>query len=106
MMKANTIAIGACALLLIAGCKNESTQTSTTATPTSTVSTTTSTASVSMSPEQLGEIGAAIKRHPDDAKKILSDHGLDEASFEKAIRSVSSDPAASRRYAAAYKKRT
>ena len=36
----------------------------------------------------------------------LSDHGLTEEQFEKAIRQVSSDPAASKRYAAAYKRNT
>src|SRR5690349_7933987 len=55
-------------------------------------------------PEQLGEIGALIKKHPKDATKILSEHGLTEASFEKEIRQVASDPAASRRYRDAYKK--
>ena len=102
----STVMAGCIALTMLAACKNETKTTSTTATPTTTVSTTTSTSSVSMTPEQLGELGAEIKRHPSDAKKILSDHGLDEASFEKAIRSVSSDPDASRRYAAAYKKRS
>ena len=36
--------------------------------------------------------------------KILSDHGLTQASFEKEIRKVASDPASSRRYRDAYKK--
>lgn len=103
-MKTTAIVIGAFALTMLAGCKDQTTATSTTATPTSTVSTSTSTSSTSVSPEDLGKIGAEIKRHPKDAQKILADHGLDEQSFEKAIRSVSSDPAASRRYAAAYKK--
>jgi hypothetical protein len=57
-----------------------------------------------MSPEQLGELGAQIKKHPKDANKLLSDHGLTEASFEKAIRQVTQDPDASKRYAAAFKK--
>jgi hypothetical protein len=58
----------------------------------------------SMTPEQLGELGAQIKKHPSDANKILSEHGMDQASFEKQIRKVASDPAASRRYRDAYKK--
>jgi len=96
------------ATLLIVACQQRTTTTSsTTASPTSTVSSsTTISQTTSLTPEQLGELGAEIKRHPDDAKKILADHGLDEASFERAIRSVSSDPAQSRRYAAAYKKRS
>jgi len=105
-MRTQLAIAGALTLVLAAGCRNETKTTSTTATPTTTVSSTTMSESASsMTPEQLGEIGAEIKRHPEDAKKILTDHGLDEASFEKAIRGVSSDPAASRRYAAAYKKR-
>ena len=91
------------ALMLVAalGCKQKSS--------TSTAGSTNSTPGVteqsqSVTPEQLGEIGAQIKHHPSDANKILSDHGLTQASFEKAIRQVASDPAASRRYRDAYKK--
>src|SRR5438270_7896554 len=58
----------------------------------------------SLTPEQLGELGAKIKAHPSDAQKILADAGLTETSFEQQIRKVSSDPAASKRYAAAYKR--
>src|SRR6267142_791732 len=58
----------------------------------------------SLTPEQLGELGAKIKAHPKDAQKILADAGLTESAFETQIRKVSSDPAASKRYAAAYKK--
>lgn len=60
--------------------------------------------SQSLTPEQLGELGAKIKANPKDAQKILSDAGLTESAFETQIRKVSSDPAASKRYAAAYKK--
>jgi len=56
------------------------------------------------SPEQLGEIGAAIRKEPAKADSILAAHGLDEKSFEAAIRKLSEDPAGSRRYAAAFKK--
>ena len=52
----------------------------------------------------MGQLGAEIKKKPAEAKRILSEHGLDEASFEKAIRRVSSNIEESRRYAAAYKK--
>jgi hypothetical protein len=58
----------------------------------------------SLTPEQLGELGAKIKAHPKDAQKILADAGLTESAFETQIRKISSDPAASKRYAAAYKK--
>ena len=57
-----------------------------------------------LTPEQLGELGAKIKAHPKDAQRILSDAGLTESAFASQIRKVSSDPAASKRYTAAYKK--
>jgi hypothetical protein len=57
-----------------------------------------------MTPEQLGELGAAIKKSPNDAERLLSDHGLTEESFKQQVRKVAEDPAASRRYATAYKK--
>jgi hypothetical protein len=60
--------------------------------------------SLVVTPEELGQLGAELKKKPAEAKRILSEHGLDEASFEKAIRKVSSSVEESRRYAAAYKK--
>ena len=57
-----------------------------------------------MSPEDLGELGARIEREPDKAKELLSEHGLDEKSFEAEIRKITEDPEASKRYAAAYEK--
>jgi len=56
-----------------------------------------------MTPEQLGELGAQIKKDPSHAHELLSSHGLDDQSFEKAIRKITEDPVASKRYAAAYK---
>ena len=60
----------------------------------------------SLTPEQLGEIGAQIQKEPDNAEQILDKHGLDEASFEKAVRNVTEDPEASKQYAEAYKKKS
>lgn len=57
-----------------------------------------------LTPEQLGELGAQIHRNPDRAQELLTHAGLTEESFEKAIRNVTENPDASRRYAAAYKK--
>jgi hypothetical protein len=56
-----------------------------------------------MTPEQLGALGAQIKKQPNDAHTLLQQHGLDEVSFAAAIRKVSEDPAAAKRYATAYK---
>jgi hypothetical protein len=57
----------------------------------------------SLSPEDLGTLGAQIKKDPSRAHELLAARGLDDQSFEKAIRKVSQDPVASRRYAAAFK---
>lgn len=85
------------ALTLTLGCQNrqQAATTSTTAQPVVQAST--------MTPEQLGQIGAAIKQSPNDASRILADHGLTEEAFEQAVRKVAEDPAASKRYANAYK---
>ena len=83
--------------LLAAGCsdRNESVPTAASNEP--------AVAQSTLSPEQLGELGAQIKKNPNDAQRLLSEKGLNEESFEAAIRKVSEDPAASRRYAQAYK---
>jgi hypothetical protein len=57
-----------------------------------------------LTPEQLGEIGARISKNSAQAKQILSEHGLDEKSFEQKIRKITEDPEASKRYAAAFEK--
>jgi hypothetical protein len=89
-------------LIAIAACKNNTT---TPATSSTTSGNTAVTASVpSLTPEQLGELGASIHKHPTEGTKILSDRGLTQEQFERAIRQVSSDPEASKRYAAAYKR--
>ena len=61
-------------------------------------------ASQELTPEQLGELGARITKNAAQAKQILSEHGLDEKTFEQKIRKVTEDPEASRRYAAAFEK--
>jgi ABC-type enterochelin transport system substrate-binding protein len=86
-------------LMAIVACRNNTT------TPAKTSANAPVTASAtSLTPEQLGEIGASIKKHPSEGTKILSDHGMTQEQFERAIRQVSSDPEASKRYAAAYKR--
>ncbi len=57
-----------------------------------------------LTPEQMGELGAQIKKDPAHAHELLSSRGLDDQSFEKAIRKITQDPEASKRYAVAYKK--
>lgn len=58
---------------------------------------------VAATPEELGRLGAAIKKQPDNAQQLLTEAGLTTTTFENAIREVSSDPEKSRRYAAAFK---
>lgn len=57
-----------------------------------------------LTPEQLGELGAQIKKNPTDAQRLLSERGLDEQKFEQAVRKVAEDPAAAKRYSESYKK--
>jgi hypothetical protein len=90
---------------MLAGCRNNNSSTPSTSSSSGNAAVT-APSTPSLTPEQLGELGASIHKHPSDGAKILSDRGLTEAQFERAIRQVSSDPAASKRYAAAYKRNT
>jgi hypothetical protein len=88
-------------LVLAAGCRNN--PSSTTASSGSDNTPASASAAASLTPEQLGTLGAQIKKQPNDADRILADHGLNEQQFAAAIRKVSENPADARRYAAAYK---
>ena len=57
-----------------------------------------------LTPEQLGELGAKIEKSPDQAATLLGEHGLNEKTFEQEIRKITEDPEASKRYASAYEK--
>jgi len=87
-------------LMAIVACKNNTTAPATTSSKSGNAVVT----APSLTPEQLGELGASIHKHPSDGTKILADRGLTQEQFERAIRQVSSDPEASKRYAAAYKR--
>jgi hypothetical protein len=91
-------------LVLAAGCKNNPSSTAASSgsynAPTSAQS---SAPAASLSPEQLGTLGAQIKKQPNDADKILADHGLNAQQFAAAVRKVSENPADAKRYATAYK---
>ena len=58
----------------------------------------------SLTPEELGQLGAAINREPEKAEQLLAAKGLTPQQFEKAIRDVTESADASKRYASAYKK--
>ena len=91
-------------LMAIAACKNNTTTPATSSSAPASANTAVTTSAPSLTPEQLGELGASIHKHPTEGTKILSDRGLTQEQFERAIRQVSSDPEASKRYAAAYKR--
>lgn len=103
-MKNTLLALSMLMAIAAAGCKNNTiTPATSSSTPASGNAAVTASAP-SLTPEQLGELGASIHKHPSEGTKILSDRGLTQEQFERAIRQVSSDPEASKRYAAAYKR--
>jgi hypothetical protein len=57
-----------------------------------------------LTPEQLGELGAQIRKDPGRADALLGQHGLTRDSFESQIRKITENPDASKRYSDAYKK--
>ncbi len=98
-MRKISIAITALTLILAFGCKQSTAPSYNEPAKNPTVSNTTN-----LSPEELGKLGAEIKKHPNDAQKLLSEKGLTEEQFEKAVRKVAESPEDSKRYAEAYKK--
>ncbi len=102
-MKTISTIAAALALVFVLGCKNHN-QYQQTANSSGTTTASASQSGPSLSPQQLGELGAKIKKHPKDADKILSDQGLTQQQFEQQVRKVAENPAASKQYAAAYKK--
>jgi hypothetical protein len=103
-MRKISIGIAALTLVLAIGCKNQN-ENQTAATNAGTGNNTVaSQQTTNMSPEDLGKLGAEIKKHPKDAQKLLSDKGLTEQQFEQAVRKVAESPEQSKRYADAYKK--
>lgn len=105
-MKTTLTTLALCALLLAGACSND--QPAATAGASSTPATAAqqqaSTAPAQLTPEQLGELGAQIRKNPADAKRLLTERGLDEQKFEQAVRKVAEDPAAAKRYSESYKK--
>ena len=99
-MKPIYLALLLSALLFAGACSDESRTSVATTEP----ATTQAAQSANLTPEELGELGAKIEKQPGDAEKILSEKGLNEESFEQAIRKVAEDPEASKRYAVSYKR--
>lgn len=84
----------------LGGCRREANAPSST---TASVATTTA-ASGALTPEQLGELGAGIRKDPANADALLAKHHLTRQSFEQAIRDVTENVETARRYAEAYRK--
>lgn len=105
-MKPISMAFALSALLITGACANDQkTASNVDTTSTTAVSAGTPvTQQADLTPEELGALGAEIKKNPNDAKRLLSQRGLDDVKFEQAVRKVSEDPDASRRYAESYKK--
>ena|SRR5206468_1046253 len=101
-MKKTSLALLAAGLLVVTGCKKDSNGNSVASSSSNNSNTTV--AQSNMTPEELGELGAKIKKSPKEAGSLLSQHGMSEQSFEQAVRKVAESPEQSKRYAAAYKK--
>jgi glucose/arabinose dehydrogenase len=91
------------ALLIAGGCKGNNQQAASATPPATNQPASAAAATTATTPEQLGALGAEIKKHPNDAHKLIAEHGLTEESFAAAVRKVSEDPAAAKRYATAFK---
>jgi hypothetical protein len=112
-MRTTFLGIALCTALIAGGCNKASETASTTTTTTATAAPGAATpagssviatgSGATMTPEQLGQLAALINKQPANADKLLADQGMTQATFETAIRQVSSDPSASKRYAASYK---
>lgn len=104
-MRTTLIAALFASTALIGACNNDRTATESASQPaTSGSSAATASSAATVTPEELGELGAKIEKQPDRAGELLSAKGLDEKSFEQEIRKVTENPEASKRYAEAYKK--
>lgn len=91
-------------LLAIAGGCNQDQKATVAANEQPRVQATQQQASQELTPEQLGELGAQIRKTPDRAMDLLSQRGLTQQTFEQQIRKTTENPDASKRYAAAYRK--
>jgi len=101
-MRKITIGIAALSLVLVLGCKKQESTSEYNNSSSNTVAS--QQATTNLSPEDLGKLGAEIKKNPKDADKILSAKGLTQEQFEQAVRKVAESPSDSKKYADAYKK--
>jgi ABC-type enterochelin transport system substrate-binding protein len=98
------MAIALCVLVLTGACSNDQSKSNVADSKTNAATPAVAAQQADLTPEQLGELGAQIQKNPKDAQRLLTEHKLNEQTFEQAIRKVSEDPAAAKRYSASYKK--
>lgn len=103
-MKKISMIIAAAMLVGMFGCRNQSNTTASSATPGNSNYGASAAQQTPLTPEELGELGARIKKNPKDAERLLADKGLTQEQFERAVRKVAESPDQSKRYAEAYKK--
>ena len=87
-------------LLLTAACQQKQSASSSNTTSAATPAA----SAAALTPEELGELGAQIHKHPDNANELLAHQGLTPETFEKSIRKVTENVDASKRYTSAYKR--
>jgi len=101
-MRAVKISALVLTLALLAACNSEPAQTA--SATQSAPAPAAGAAAPALTPEQLGELGAQLRKDPARADEILAQRGMSQQAFEKAIRDVTENPEASKRYAEAYRK--
>lgn len=99
MKRTTTILALSLTLLIAVACRQEQVSASATS-----ETVTSEAAATQLTPEELGELGAAIKKEPARADELLEQKRLTRQTFEKAIRDVTENPESSKRYAEAYRK--
>jgi hypothetical protein len=98
-----TLALTLSLAVLLPGCGGKETASAPAATATTGAQASTSVVAA-LTPEQLGELGAQLSKNPDRADQLLEQQGLNRDSFEKAVREVTENVDASKRYAAAFRR--
>jgi hypothetical protein len=98
-MKTTIFALALASVIVMTSCKQQQPPANGGGEPAGTIQQT-----ASLTPEELGTVGAEISKSPEKADEILAKRGLTRESFERSIRKLSEEPKAAKRYAAAYSK--
>jgi hypothetical protein len=100
MMKLTTALLALTLTATLGGCRKDANPAPAAAAPAAVETN----ANATLTPEQLGELGAQIRKDPGNADTLLAQHHLTHESFEQAIRDVTENVETAKRYAAAYRK--